>query len=92
MPRDKKKLTYIEMEDHVIDWALNQVEGLRCAVDRINDDVSVPESEVSLIFAGIAEQFAELVDLIKPLRHDEKDTLCWMECFVEKWRVVDTEN
>lgn len=95
MPRDKKRLNYTELEDHVSKWALDQIEKLRCVVDEINDDSGIKLEERVMLFDGIATQFQELLDLLKKINHDEQHVIDWVENFVGRYQLpeqIDLEN
>ncbi len=92
MPREKKRLNYTELEDHVTKWAIDQVEKLRCVVDEINDDNGINMEERILLFDGIAHQFQELLDLLKKINHDERHITDWVENFVGRYLLPEDET
>ncbi|HTJ49079.1 MAG TPA: hypothetical protein VL443_06455 [Cyclobacteriaceae bacterium] len=91
MTREKKRLNYAELEDHVASWALNQVELLRCAVDEINDDAEIPVEHRIMLFDGIATQFQELLTLMSKINHDERHVFDWVTNFVNRYKLPDPE-
>jgi hypothetical protein len=89
MTREKKKLNYNELEDHVTKWAMDQIEKLQCVVDEINDDDNVNLEHRILLFDGIAHQFRELLELLKKINHDERHVTEWVEGFVARYLLPD---
>lgn len=89
MPREKKRLNYTELEEHVTKWTLDQIEKLRCVVDEINDDNGIKMEQRVLLFDGVAHQFQELLDLLKKINHDERHITDWVENFVGRFILPD---
>lgn len=87
MPREKKRLSYTELEEHVTAWVVNQIELLRGMVDEINDDSEIPEEHRIVIFDGIATQFQELLDLMSKINNDERPTLDWAQNFIGRYQL-----
>lgn len=89
MTREKKKMNIVELEDHVMRWALDQIEKLRCVVDEVNDAAEIKEQERLLVFSGIANQFEEILELIKKINHDERHVTDWVQNFIGRYAIID---
>ncbi len=92
MPRDKKKMNYNDLEQHVTNWVLDQIEGLRNVIDEIEDTEHLPDNDKAIIFGEIAGQFHDLLQLMKKINHDERHIFNWVEDFIIHNRLIDTEN
>ena len=91
MTREKKKISYAELEEHVSAWVFNQIELLRCAVDEISDDDQMEREHRIMLFDGIALQFMELLELISKVNHDSKHIIDWCQNFINKNKLPDPE-
>ncbi len=86
MPREKKKLSYGELEEHVIDWWVDSVVAKQEIVEQIIDDESMSADEKELVFEGIADSLEFLLELIIPLYHDEEKRIQWIEDFLDEYQ------
>ena len=91
MPRQKKKLTYIQLHEHTVYWAIDQIENIRDTVDRVQYDDAMPKKHKDLMFAAMADQLNDLCDLLFPLNHDEKNAVDWARSFIANHRLPDEE-
>jgi len=91
MSREKKRLNYADLEDHVTQWCINQVELLRAAVDEINDDSTIKEQQRLIIFDGIACQFEEILELMSKINHDSQHIFDWVNNFVGRYKIPDLD-
>lgn len=92
MTREKKKLTYQALEEHAVYWAVDQIEQLRDAVDCVNDDQSMPKKHKEIMFAGMADQLSDIMELLHPLRHEEQGLVTWVKEFINLHRLPDHET
>lgn len=92
MSREKKRLNYADLEDHVTEWALNQVDMLRAGIDEIEDDSTINESQRLIIFDGIAAQLEELIELMSKINHDSQHIFNWAGNFIERYKIHDIES
>lgn len=92
MPRDKKKMSVIELEDHIIKWTMDQIDKLRGVVDEVEDSAEIKEKDRLLVFAGIADQLEELLELINKIHHDERHIIEWVRNFICSYKPIDDEN
>lgn len=92
MSRTKKKLTHVELQEHVICWSLDQIESLRESIEMISDDDSIPNTEKNFMFSAIASQFKDILELVTPLNNDEEYIVEWVKNFIDKYLLEDIEN
>ncbi len=85
MTREKKKLTYKELEEHTIYWGVDRLEDLRQVADKIYLDQSLIDEQKEAIYDGIAQQILLLIELIHPLPHDEEHLMLWAAEFVHEY-------
>lgn len=85
MTREKKKLTYKELEEHTIYWAVDRLEEIRGLADRVYLDLSMIDEEKEVVYDGLAQQIALLIELINPLPHDEEHLMLWATEFVDEY-------
>jgi len=91
MTREKKKLHYEDLEEHVTEWALNQIDLLRAAVDEINDDSTVKEQQRLIIFDGISTQFEEILELLSKINHHSGHIVDWVQNFIGRYKIPDLD-
>lgn len=91
MTREKKKFTYDQLEERVINWCIDQLEQLREISDRIYRDTGIDPEEKEIIYGGLARQVSNLLELILPLRHDEENLLLWAHDFVDEYETYDKD-
>jgi|GEM_PF-2193522 len=89
MARPKNKLTYIALEEHVLDWLIDQLEQMRDATDKLEQDDSIHPKHKQLIFIGMAQQTRDLLELIAPLNHDETCLVEWAKSFVLEYPFIE---
>jgi len=89
MTREKKKLTYQELEEHAIYWGTDRMEEVRQIAERIYHDQSIIDEEKEFIYSGLAQQLSDLLDLMSPLRHDEEHLILWVNEFVDEYAKFD---
>lgn len=92
MTREKKKLTYQDLEQHVVYWAVDQLEDLREVAHRIYLDLSIHDEEKELIYGGLARQAFHLLELLIPLRHDEETLIEWANDFIDEYETYDKDS
>lgn len=92
MTREKKKLTYQDLEDHTIYWATDRLDELKQLSDKIYNDVSIMDEEKEFIYNGLAHQVEDLVELISPLRHDEEHLLLWATDFIDEYATYNKNS
>lgn len=92
MTREKKKLTYQELEEHAIYWATDRLEELRQVADKIYQDMSIIDEEKEFIYNGLAQQVSDLIELMSPLRHDEDHLILWANEFVDEYATYDKNS
>lgn len=80
MPREKKKLTYSQLENHVIAWATEQLEQLR----EIDYTVEVFDHK-QRIYHSMYDRILYLVELLKPIEHNEDALVEWAENFLDRF-------
>lgn len=80
MTREKKKLTYSQLEDHVIVWATEQLEQLR----EVDYTVEVFDQN-KIIYHSMYDRILYIVELLKPLEHNEESLVEWAEDFLERF-------
>lgn len=85
--REKKKMAYNDLEDHVISWCVEQLSMLRDVVADLEYDLSIPGLQKELIFKDLAKSVESLVNLISPLRHDEPCLMEWAFGFIDEYFV-----
>jgi len=78
----KNKLKDNQLQEHVIDWATDQIHNIRCMVDMLNDS-DLEDGHRSRIFDDIAEQLVEILDLLEPIDHDKTMLFDWAERFIK---------
>ena len=92
MTREKKKLTYDQLEEHVLYWATQRIQDLQDISHRIYRDTSIPDEEKEFIYNGLAEHVSELIELMYPLRHDEENLMLWANEFVDEYATFDKSS
>lgn len=80
--RSRNKLTYAALEEHILDWLTDQLEQMRDVTDRLENDDSVLSKHKELILMGMAQQTADLLELMHPLHHDEECLVEWAKSFI----------
>lgn len=90
-PREKKKLTYQQLESHTVDWAIERMQEVRDMIDAVYIDLSIAEEEKEVIYGGVARQLTKLLELMSPLNHDEEGLLLWANEFVDEYETYDYE-
>lgn len=83
MARFKTRLSRDRTEEHVIYWAIEQINYQKELSQLVGLDHSVPQEEKRLIFQGIADLLVTYVVLLKPFAHDELELLEWVEEFIK---------
>lgn len=89
--REKKKLTLMQLEEHVTFWIISEIEKLRDAVDAVTYDSSINGVQKDLIFSGISEQLIDLLELLYPIKHDEDSLVEWTKSFIRKYHIPDND-
>ncbi len=89
MPRQKKKLKYDELEEHIIIWAINRLEELRDMAQETASNNRYIEEEKEFILESIATQIHLLLELIIPLPHDQPNLIQWSHDFVDEYIIFD---
>lgn len=84
VPHGKKRITYIALEEHVLGWSKDQAENIKCVLDRLEDDELMADDQKDRIYVGISETMKELLDLLSPISHDDKEMIKWMKDFIKK--------
>ncbi len=92
MTREKKKLTYQQLEEHVVYWATDQLDDLRQIADNIYRDTSIQDDRKEFIYDGIANQVSHLIDLMTPLSHDEEHLMLWATEFVDEYATFNNTS
>jgi hypothetical protein len=89
----KKKMAYNDLEDHVVSWCVEQLSAIRDLVAEVEDSPVVDSAKKELIFRDYAKTIESLIDLISPLRHEERCLLEWAFNFVDEYFVFsDYDN
>jgi len=91
MARSKNKLTYVALEEHVLDWLTDQLEQMRDAIDKLESDDSIHPKHKELMMLGMAQQVGDLLELMKPLSHDEECLVKWARNFVLEHPFIEDE-
>ena len=81
----KKKMSYNDLEEHVITWAVDQLSHLQDVIAEIEEDFSIDEEKKVMIMRNFSQPIDALLDLITPLRHDEECLLEWAFNFVDQY-------
>ncbi len=80
MPREKKKLTYLQLETHVVLWATEQLEELR----EVDYTVEIFDQK-QIIYHSMYDRILYLVELLKHISHDEEALVEWAQDFLERF-------
>lgn len=82
----------MQLHEHTVYWAVDQIEKLQDLIDRITYDDKITEPNKQLLFEGLAQQLNELCELLYPLNHDEVSAVEWAQSFVVKYLPVDPDD
>jgi len=85
MPREKKRLTSQELEEHTMFWATERLEEFRELADKIFHSETIPSEQKEVFYNGIAFHTSGILELIAPLRYDEEHLLDWAQDFVDEY-------
>jgi hypothetical protein len=86
-------MAYNDLEDHVVSWCVEQLSAIRDLVAEVEDSPVVDSAKKELIFRDYAKTIESLIDLISPLRHEERCLLEWAFNFVDEYFVFsDYDN
>lgn len=88
----KKKMSYTDLEDHVVTWCVDQLSALRDVVAEIEDDQHIIAQNKELIFRDHAKTVESIVNLIAPLRHEEECLLEWSFNFIDEYFVFSAHE
>jgi hypothetical protein len=83
--RDKKKLTYNELEEHTVDWAIERLSEFRDDVSDIEDDDDIPAEKKDFLYRTYVTPIDNLIYLLNPLRHDARYLLEWAFNFIDTY-------
>lgn len=90
--REKKKMSFDDLERHVINWAVDQLDSLRECVYEIEDDVTVSYEKRFILYANMAKAVDDLLSLLNPLRHDADCLMEWGFSFVDEHNRTNYSN
>jgi len=82
--REKKKMSFEDLERHVINWGVDQLDSLRECVYEIEDDVTISYDKRFSIYVDLAKSVDDLLSLLNPLRHDADCLMEWGFNFLEE--------
>lgn len=88
----KRKMTYNDLEDHVVTWCVEQLSLVRDAVAEIEENPIVVAFQKELIFKDFAKTVETLINLISPLRHEEECLMEWAFNFMDEYFVFADED
>jgi len=88
----KRKMSYNDLEDHVITWCTDQLSAIQDLVAEIEDDQFVVPLNKELIFKDYAKTVETLVNLLAPLRHEEHCLMEWAFNFIDEYFVFSAHD
>ncbi len=83
--REKKKMSYEDLERHVINWAVEQLSDLRECTFEIEDDATLTDEKRLLLLSNLSKTVDDLLCLLNPLRHDAVCLVEWGFNFVDEY-------
>jgi hypothetical protein len=75
--KDKKKMDYNDLEDHVLTWGISKLSDIQEEVSEIEDDFNIHDDRKRLLLKNLCVPINELLDLLSPLRHDNDCLIEW---------------
>ena len=90
--REKRKMSFDDLERHVINWAVDQLDSLRECVYEIEDDVTISYDKRFILYANMAKAVDDLLSLLNPMRHDADCLMEWGFNFVDEHSRISYAN
>jgi hypothetical protein len=85
MKVEKKKMSYGDLEEHVIDWCVDRIQDMRDTIDEIEDDQDIPKELKNNVYYDLSKRIEHIVNLMEPLRHDNETLVEWCISFVNEY-------
>ena len=89
--KPRKKMTYEQLEDHVISWAVDQLAMIREAMHDLEYDDTFTDDRKRSICYTYVEPLDCLLNLLIPLRHDQECLIEWASMFMREYDQSDEE-
>jgi hypothetical protein len=80
--KDKKKMAYDDLEDHVVSWGFSKLVDIQDQIAEIESDESLSDDRIEIMLRSFSNDVSDLVDLLAPLRNEKHCILEWAFNFI----------